>query len=140
MSYTKKQFLNDVKKEADALKSAASPSELSNLNFNSLDPDNMFKCIYGQMTGDCTNKRAANLIEKCCPRFFVNTHKSKDYEAGFTSVKKTVNGEKVDRFIEERTNCEIRHFSAIETYILMPDSKRENLINYLQGKSKKLVL
>lgn len=54
-----------VVKEADNIKKYATEDEISKLNLYYLDGNRVTKCIYGQMTGHCISKRAAELINLC---------------------------------------------------------------------------
>lgn len=51
---TKSEWLKDVAKEVEALKKNATTKEIHRLRFDALIPDSVHRCIYGQMTGDCT--------------------------------------------------------------------------------------
>jgi len=70
MEYTIEQFHTDVAAEAKALREHATVEELHKLNIDILDPTLENKCIYGQITGDCFDIRATELIRLCCKRFF----------------------------------------------------------------------
>lgn len=141
--YTKKQLIADATKEAIALKEHATKNELNKLNFDLLDANHICKCIYGQMTGDCFSHRAAQLIEKCTPRYF-----SVDYltpDSNITTMKKisaAANGTEVENFEKQRVNAhfESPHFSAIEAYIAFKGNKNKNLIAYLKGETNDLNL
>lgn len=147
-TYTFDQLKEDVRKEAEALRLNATAIEIDRLNINLLVPTYYDQCIYGLMTGDCFSARASDLIFTCCPRFF----KSND-EFGnhfITEVPKGrfydfVNGQKIEgvnasvEFHEHREECG-SHFSAIETYILLPEAKNANLIAFLKGETETLEL
>lgn len=133
MRYTKKQFLDDVSKEAKKLKKLATPEEKDNLNFSRFNPNGRSNCIYGQMTGDCRNNRAIELIGKCCIRYVKNPWQLEEIN-NFTGLKKNINGTK------NETPRSLTYFSLIEAYIFMNLAKRENLIAYLKGERKDLVL
>lgn len=134
---TKSEWLKDVAKEVESLKTNATPQELKRLNFKKLKPESYTKCIYGQMTGNCTSKRATDLIDLCCQRFTLN---KVDYDVMenklFENTLAYING-KVNK---SRTEMKITHLSALEHYIYLIDSKPENVIAYLKGETKKLVL
>lgn len=116
MTYTKKQFLEDVKKEARALRKHATPEELVRLDFDTLKPNDIFCCVYGQMTGHCDGVRASELIKNCSP-VFINA---------------------CDGSLENK--FETFHYSPIEQYIMEDDAKNKNLIAFLKGERKDLVL
>lgn len=146
MTYTKKQFLEDVAKEARALREHATKDELSNLDFNSFDPDSHKRCIYGQMTDNCQSLRAAELVHACCTRYFHRFAVGSLREVNMDLVKKRVNGEVVEGvqtasdLHEKRRGFEQKYFSAIEAYIATPFAKNQNLIAFLKGERKDLVL
>lgn len=64
-----------VIEEATKLKQFATPEELNNLDYEYLDGNSHWQCIYGQMTEDCRSNRAYELIQKCCQRVY---HASSD--------------------------------------------------------------
>lgn len=132
MKYTKAQFLKDVAAEAKALKKNATKKELEKLNFYTLNANHSEKCIYGQQTGNCRSKRAVKLITLCCKKFVQN--EGFHPRNGFDAVVKSVNGE------TSESPQTLTYLSSIETYILLPRSKRKNLIAYLRGERKDLVL
>ncbi len=154
-TYTKEQFLADVKAEAKALRQHATKEELGRLNFEKLESRNFERCIYGQSTGNCFGNRAAELIFKCCPRYFkaeadtelgeevpIETS-SKKYESSF---REYVNGEKpvgvnsAEGLYQNRNRTSTLHYSAIEAYIMYPFARNENLISYLRGETDDLNL
>lgn len=147
MTYTKKQFLEDVKKEAEALKKHATDEELSRLNFNYLKPEGSSSCIYGQLTFNCRSPRASELIFKCCERYVDMPPEDSVYElpVDFDEMRRYINGQQVkgvssaESFRETRRQT-IMHFSSIEAYIMMPDAQNKNLIDFLKGTRKDLVL
>ena len=110
-----------VKDEAEKLKIHATPEEIGRLNFKNLRHEMTERCIYGQMTGDCYSKRATQLLKKCTTPYssFLSPYRKPD--------KKTFTN---DRWV----------FSPIEFYIANSESKREALIDFLQGKSETLNL
>lgn len=66
-----RKILHDlVKEEARKLRENATPEELSKLDFQTLDYDNISMCIYGQMTGNCLSDRANELVIKCCDKIY----------------------------------------------------------------------
>ena len=64
----KKQFLADVMHEINMLKLHTTKTEKNKLDFNTFDPEKPTRCIYGQITGDCRNRRSKELIDICCIR------------------------------------------------------------------------
>ena len=111
-----------VKQEAENLKKYALKKELKRLDFSNLYPQSYRACIYGQMTGDCYSKRAAELLNKCAQPYSGKVQKylspeNKKFKDGF-----------------------IRNFSPIEFYIAQDGAESEALINFLKGKSETLEL
>lgn len=60
----KKDFLVEVMSEIENIKAKATPHEISRLNITDFSHASPTKCIYGQMTGECTSKRAKELTPK----------------------------------------------------------------------------
>lgn len=118
MSYTKKQFLEDVAKEARALKKHATKEEKEKLDFSNLWPNDVTLCVYGQMTGYCDSPRATELIKACTKKFFFDSHNGFAY---------------TDEFSEYL-------WSPLERYITHDDAQNKNLIDFLKGERKDLVL
>lgn len=133
--YTKEMFLKDVAKEARLLKKNATAEELEKLDIIKLDPSSKYECIYGLATSHCRSPRAIELIESCCKRFIFRHH---DLKRGMKYVSQNVNGATAD--LKEGNDFDIHHFSSIETYIMQPFAKNKNLIAYLKGEKKELVL
>jgi len=120
-SYTKKQFIEDVKKEAMALRKHATKEEIGKLDFENLEPLSVTRCIYGQLTGECDTPRASQLIRQCAPVLF----EIADFnERGPIPV----------------TEFQYYHSSPIERYITGKGAKNKNLIAYLKGECNDLVL
>lgn len=143
MKYTKEQFIKDVKKEARALNKHATKEEKDRLSIELLNPDHQARCIYGLIGGNCRSMRSIELIEKCCPRYFLNRRDNAYREKKFKAVKANVNGTRIGnntRFCLLKEKDTLEHFSSIEAYILIPWAKNKNLIDFLQGKRKDLVL
>lgn len=147
LNYTKEQFLKDVEKEVRALKRNATEEELSNLDALILNPQSQRSCIYGQLTGSCHSLRASQLIFNCCKRFveFPDGVDVFHADKGFSKIKGLINGSKIkgvkdaDQFYDTRS-WDIKYFSSIETYIMFPNAKNKNLIAFLRGERKDLVL
>lgn len=146
-TYTKKQFIEDVKKEARALKENATKEETSRLDFDDLDPNSPTRCVYGQMTGSCQNDRAVDLIKKCCVRVIHNC--IDDFDGAprpMSVISKHVNGKVPEDFRDNRHDSSnnifesITYLSPLETYIASPFGKNANLIAYLKGERNDLVL
>lgn len=132
MKYTKKQFLADVRIEADAIKANATKNELNKLSSISLDWDRKDACVYGLMTGYCRNERAIELITQCCKKF-IHTVGSR---FSLKTILENANGETAE--LQKETH--IKFVSSIEAYISLPQAENENLIAYIKGESDKLIL
>ncbi len=147
INYTKQDFYKDVTTEAKNLKKYATKRQLAFLDFKSLDPQHANYCVYGQITGSCKSTEASKLISKCCKRYYNNSshHETRNVvEIGFKAVKQMVNGKTI-KGVKTMKDFQAKrewldYLSSIETYILMPKAKNKNLIDYLQGKTNKLVL
>ena len=118
-----------VKKEAKNLKEKAKKSELNRLNFEELNPNSVFSCIYGQMTGDCMDLRSKSLIVKCASRVYNHD------ETGDTLRRNKING--VPK-IEERN----KYWSPIEVFIANQTNQKNGnvkmLVDYLKDERKTL--
>ena len=143
--YTVAQLKADVEKEARALRKHALPQEKENLRFGAFCSDGAMSCIYGLLTGDCRSERAAELIYTCCPRYFVNQRTGLLSKVGHREAVKVVNGTKIEGVstasgLRSHRAKEIRHFSAIEAYILAPNARNANLIAFIKGETNTLKL
>lgn len=143
--YTQDQFLEDVKKEADAIKKNATNQEIAMLDIEELNHRNSYSCIYGQMTGFCYSERAANLIKQCTPRYFTQGAIAgmDEYTAkGIEEIINAANGNDIEYFVVSRIEgySIFTHFSAIEAYIGWGLANNAGLIDYIQGKTDTLTL
>lgn len=141
--YTTNQLIADAAKEAKLLKKHASKSELIALRIDELAASNIHKCIYGQMTGDCFSNRAAELIQLCTPRYFTHAAIAETAQNTIATIARAANGQTVKDFKNNRIGrggYSPIHFSAIEVYITWIGAKNDNLIAYLRGETKKLIL
>lgn len=126
-----------VKKEAKALLTHATKEERESLDFNNLDPDHKSRCIYGQMTGRCTSKRASQLIRKSCEKVYRFGEAGPIDEDAVLSGKPRKNrNDNLHSWLPEP----LEYFSPIEVYILNPGAKNKELIEYLRGERKTLDL
>ena len=123
-----------IKQEADNLKKFATQDEIDNLDFDDLYPTHNNNCIYGQMTGDCHNERAIELLKLCTIPF-------SDTVTTYQKPTRTF------EFIETIG----RAFSPIEYFIAMDyhgcmygesiekkEYNNELLIDYIKGNSNTL--
>ena len=142
MSYTFEQLKEDVRKEAEALRVHATKEERERINLKDFFHRGRHSCIYGLATFDCHSQRAAELIQKCTPRYFKNKRLTDIRFEGFKGITKRVNGMQVKGFVQSRTSDDIesKHYSAIEAYILLPEANNANLIAYLRGETDNLEL
>lgn len=103
-----------VIEEATNLKEYATKKELERLDFNYLDPNTPHRCIYGQITGNCFNERAIELLNKCTNPYSRGLFlPSKSTELDFDTIS--------------------RDFSPIELYISLGLSNKRILIDFLKG-------
>ncbi len=125
-----KKILKLVTAEATELKKTANEHELSNLNYNTLNPTKVDRCIYGQMTGDCFGFRATELIEKCCKIVIED--------------KFQLGNNLISNIIDPKKSHRINYYSPIEEFIYNGDNEangnNERLIDFLKGKTDKLEL
>lgn len=120
-----------VRAEAKNLIKNSTPYERDKLEFADLNTRSSMYCVYGQMTGDCHNDRARELIVASCERVY---RRINDANAGIVG---NLNGKptKEDRY---------RYWSPIEIFIDIPENKingnNERLIKYLKGETKRLFI
>lgn len=138
--YTFENLIDDVKKEAAALKVHATKEELGRLDFKRLYPSERGGCIYGSMAFDCDSERAVELISKCACRYIADNSFNHIAIEGFERISEYVNGTVVDDLSNKRHGSDIAHYSAIEAYILLPEAKNANLIAYLKSETETLDL
>lgn len=145
----KSQFLDDVAHEVKMLKIHATKKELANLDFNTLDYDHPFRCIYGQMTKSCSSKRAKELMGKCCIRIFSAKEGVKDGIAvlekkNFSDIKHLINGKNEGQtWLNENFTLSSRSYiylSALEGYISLKGARNKHIIKYLKGEISELKL
>jgi len=138
---TKEQFLADVRTEVESLKQNATPEEVARLNIEDFNPMNMSKCIYGQMTGSCENKRAKELMDKACVR--VTRDDSRKFEnKSFDEVAGKINGEYTQQTWKPRGwhDRDYDYLSMVEAYIFLKGSSPKNIMDYLKGEVDTLEL
>ena len=121
-----------VIQEAKNLKKKLTQEEKQNLDFNSLNPRSYYSCIYGQISGDCENTRAVELIQECCKKVYTPNRMIKTNE----SLKNAIpNGSPKNK---KRNDF----WSPIEVMLVQNGQKRntKKLIQYIKGEIKELVL
>lgn len=120
--------------EADNLKKYATKEEIDRLDFSRLSTIDRNRCIYGQMTGDCYNDRANELIIQCATRVYETPNGSVNLSTA------TLNGNpyKISK---------LRYFSyhsPIEMFITYcrmdtdKDNLNNDLIDYIKGNISEL--
>jgi len=138
----KSEFLEDVRHEVEMLKKHGTKDQISKLDFGTFKPSSPTRCIYGQMTGECDSPKAKELMDQCCIRVFEGGA-SKIVDSNFRDSKKYLNGDYSGQTWEEQSFMSLRSYrylSALEGYIMFKGSKSKNIISYLKGESKELVL
>lgn len=108
--------------EVSNLKKYATKEELYRLNFDKLNPIDNSNCIYGQITGDCYNSRASDLIKKCTRVYYDNMY-----------IRSVVHS--IDEVGYGERNC-----SPIELYITLNGAKNKTLIDFLKGEIDSLTI
>lgn len=125
------QELKDlVIQEATNLKIHARKDELAKLDIKRLDPESYSGCVYGQITGNCTNKRAIELIGLCCERVY--TPGKENYFD--TTIGATLNGAP-----SGRESGRIGFYSPIELYITKKE-QNDKLVAFLKDETQTLEL
>lgn len=137
-TYTFEQLKDDVRKEAEALRVHATSEELGRLSIDSLNPENMDNCIYGQITGNCHSVRAKELIKECAPKFVIDRSLCLIKEQGVSRIQCNIQKDDINNFNEGR-GWE-GYYTVLEAYILLPEAKNANLIAFLRGETETLEL
>lgn len=127
------QLVSEVIKEAKLIKQYATAAEISKLDVFQLDHQDPDYCIYGQMTGNCFNQRANELLHLCAKPFAGNIDPLGD---------RIILAEKGRNFADPNVVNYManRYFSAIEVYIGFPDAQLGELIDFIQGKTDCILL
>ncbi len=122
-----KHLIEQVRLEAANILEHATEEERKCLNIMRLDAYDTRQCIYGQMTGDCYNDRATDLIQKCAVRVYKGKHEG-SASLGIEKIK--LNG-RPHKFKGSRSYA---YHSPIEVFIGNTTyNNRANLIAYLAG-------
>ena len=125
-----------VLNEAENLKKYATKSEISNLDFETLDPEKTHECIYGQMTGSCFSERSLDLIVLCSKRVYDRELNYKMRPADPVCAGLKLNGKPVR---ERRGQFkEGTFFSPIEVFISKHPEKSAELISFIKGETDNL--
>jgi hypothetical protein len=129
--------------EATNIKRIALKRELKKLDFCGLVPDDHKNCIYGQMTGDCYNERAYELIRKSCVNVIDGeSDDDKEFNGGlvdFNEQAKLCGVENPNQFVK---NFRYSFYSPIEIFITRKRNKKNGnnakLIAFLRGETDTL--
>jgi hypothetical protein len=132
---SREQFLQDVRTEVESLKANATQEEVGKLDIETFDPDSQKFCIYGQMTGNCSSKRAKQLMDASCVR--VTSSSSFIDNRSFDSVVAKINGDYTGQTWGENdgANYYYRRFnylSMIEMYIFLKGASPKNIMDYIK--------
>lgn len=128
-----KEFKRLAYEEAELLIKHATKEERGQLRITQVNPDNIYDCIYGQMTGNCISARAVELIQKCAKRVFIPSEESEKA----LSEACVLNGspKKMPRggdYWEE-----FNYFSPIEVFIMKGNKKEVvDLARYIKTGKK----
>lgn len=121
---TRAAFVGDVRAEIKHIKKVATSYELRRLDFLKFNENYGDKCIYGQMTGDCTSWRAKEIMPK----------------KYFTIIKDSATSKNMKSF-ESQDLSGGGSFTALEKYLFISDkATHEHIIDFLKGKVNKLVI
>lgn len=140
MTKRRQQLLELVKKEAKFLRTMLTSTEKDRLNFNRFYACNTEQCIYGLATGNCNSERAMELILDGCERVY---SRDNDRELQYQLINGKpyyISGQKNEdnSFITPRI---AKFYSPIEVFIAEEnESNNKNLLNYIKGEKKTLVL
>lgn len=141
---TKKELIRLSRHEVIQLKKHATREELNRLDKDIFSPTKSDTCIYGLMTGDCYNDRSLELQKKSIKEDigfnsvigYIKYKRMKEclnsYGIGIESYNNSIN-----KPINEDAIIS-RYFTPLEFYISY--SNNHNIIKYLKGEEKRLVL
>lgn len=109
-----------VIEEATNLKKYATKEELDKLDYATLKEDDIFHCVYGQMTSLCFGYRATQLIDKCIDFKYQHLYKN----------NKPIISKRYDN------NC---YYSPIERFLIAykGSKKIKKLIDFLKDENIK---
>lgn len=122
---TREEFIEEVRAEIEHIKTNAKKKEIAKLDFLHFSFCSPWRCIYGQMTGDCRSPRAKKLY----PKKYVYTGSSG--AGGRIPFSK-------QSFVEREDE---NNFTPLEKYLYIVKTKtHENIIAYLKGEVETLEL
>jgi len=113
---TDKQFLDEVIREVKTIKKRATKEEIARLDVDKFNPNNEFACVYGMLTGQCNSFRARELYNKSLD----SIDRNKD--------------------VSDITESKFAYFTVLEQYLVSHSRKLHNIIPYLKGEEKKLII
>lgn len=120
-------YKKNVIDEIENLKKFATKEELSKLNFPNFNPYWKNSCIYGQMTGDCFNDRANELIILCACMTNSFTYLSEEIQ-------------NVSNTLPRNLGDDIDNFTFLEHFISKYKYNNEHIIEYLRDEVDELKL
>lgn len=130
------ELIKLVKEEAKKLREYATIEEKDRLNPRSFNGGSAGGCVYGQLTGNCTNERATELIKLCCEKVY---HSNNGYVP--RKALAVLNGKPEGK----REVFGFAYFSPIE--VLVQDDSGSSgmnnaypIISYLKGETDELIL
>jgi hypothetical protein len=130
---TKDTLKKLVIEEAKNLKKFATNKELGELFISALNPLRDESCVYGLMTGDCTSKRANELITKCCSAVVLKTVSRVISDVSLVNIPMSNHFAHLPR---------LTYWSPIEVFVARPQNKingnNQTLIKFLKGEIKTL--
>lgn len=128
--------------EATSIKKLALKRELKNLDFCNLDADDYQNCIYGQMTGDCFNERAYELIIKSCPSVINNNINYEVFKGELLDLKEHAKDNGINKISEFDETFRTSFYSPIEVFITRKRNKKNGnnakLVAFLRGETDTL--
>jgi len=142
-----KEFKKDVMHEINMLKTHATSEEKARLNFAVFDYESAYNCIYGQLTGKCTSKRAKQLMDLCCISVVTSESRflklknisisNKEFIVNVEYKGQTWGDDGSWRGYFFRT---YEQLSALEGYIYCKGAKNKKIIDYINGTTSTLTL
>lgn len=113
---TKNQFIIQVMNELNVIKTNATQEEISRLDPSTFNAGVGNLCIYGQMTGSCSSRRAKEIFPKVY--------------AGIRGVESSSN----PYTFKNQNYQEGNNYTSLEKYLIMTShSKCLEIIEYLKG-------
>ena len=127
--------------EATSIKKLALKRELKKLDFCNLHADDYQNCIYGQMTGDCFNERAYELIRKSCPSV-IDSNSDDAFKGELVDLKEHAKDNGVEKISEFDNTFRTSFYSPIEVFISRKRNRKNGnnakLVAFLRGETDTL--